>query len=322
MTVPAMMRALVYDPPQSVRMSKIAVPDPGPSDALVAVEYSSLNWVEVARMELVHRPGDVVGRDSAGTVVRAAADGSGPAVGSRVVGFRPGAWAEYQAVGTVDLAVVPGEVDLAAAAALPGAAVSALQAVRRLGAHLCPGIPPGDAPGDQSLEGHRVLVTGASGGVGRAATQLAALTGAEVVAAVGAPERGAGLLELGAAEVVTDLAGVAPVNAVLDMVGGETLTAAYGLLKGGGLALSIGSAGGATSSFDFEAARLRGGRRAVEAFAVSTPFGPDLEHLLQLLSAGLFDPQIGWQGSWHQVDEASTALLGRKVRGKAVLAID
>jgi NADPH:quinone reductase-like Zn-dependent oxidoreductase len=311
MTVPTAMRALVFHPP-GLRMTKVAVPEPGPSEALVAIRYSSLNWVEVARPELVHQPGDVVGRDSAGTVVRAAADGSGPAAGSRVVGFRaPGAWAEYQAVGTEDLAVVPDSVELAAAAALPGAAVSALQAVRRLSAHLA-----------ESLKGLRVLVTGASGGVGRAATQLAALAGAEVIAAVGAPERGTGLTALGAAEVVTDLAGVGPVDGVLDIVGGRTLTTAYGLLKRGGLALSIGSAGGATTSFDFEAARLRGGRRAVEAFAVSTPFGPDLEHLLGLLAAGRFDPQIGWQGSWRQVDEARTALLDRKVRGKAVLAID
>ncbi|ONI68868.1 alcohol dehydrogenase [Kribbella sp. ALI-6-A] len=305
------MRALVFDPP-GLRMTKVAVPEPDPSEALVAIRYSSLNWVEVARTELVHQPGDVIGRDSAGTVVRAAADGSGPAVGDRVVGFRaPGAWAEYQAIGTEDLAVVPDSVELAAAAALPGAAVSALQAVRRLSAHLA-----------ESLTGLRVLVTGASGGVGRAATQLAALAGAEVIAAVGTPERGAGLSTLGAAEVVTDLARVGPVDGVLDIVGGQTLTTAYGLLKRGGLALSIGSAGGATTSFDFEAARLRGGRRAVEAFAVSSPFGPDLEHLLGLLVAGRFDPQIGWLGSWRQVDEARTALLDRKVLGKAVLEID
>ncbi|GAA1535370.1 zinc-binding dehydrogenase [Kribbella lupini] len=317
MTVPAAMRALVFDPPHGLRMTKVAVPDPGPTEALVAVRYSSLNWVEVARTELVHQAGDVVGRDSAGTVVRAAADGSGPAVGSRVVGFRaPGAWADYHAVGTEDLAVVPDTVDLAAAAALPGAAVSALQAVRRLSTHLDSG-----AHG-QPLAGHRVLVTGASGGVGRAATQLAALAGAEVVAAVGTPERGTGLSALGAAEVVTDLAGVRPVDGVLDIVGGRTLTTAYELLKRGGLALSIGSTGGATTTFDFEAARLRGGQRAVEAFSVSTPFGPDLDHLLGLLVAGQFEPQIGWQGSWHQVDEARTALLTRKLRGKAVLAID
>ncbi len=305
------MRALVLTR-HGLRMTEVAVPVPGPSEALLAVEYSSLNWIDLARTELVYRPGEVVGRDSAGTVVRAASDGTGPAVGSRVVGFRgAGAWAEYQVVATDDLAVVPGPVELSAAAALPGAAVSALQAVRRLGAHT-----------GGSLDGYRVLVTGASGGVGRAATQLAALAGAEVIAAVGDHTRGTGLSELGAAEVVVDLAAAGAVDAVLDVVGGRTLTTAYELLKRDGLALSIGSTGGATATFDFEAARLRGGRRAVEAFAVSTPFGPDLEHLLALLANGRFDPQIGWQDSWHRIAEATTALLDRKIRGKAVLAID
>jgi NADPH2:quinone reductase len=307
MTVPSLMRALVFNPPQDLRLTEVAVPRPGPAQALIAVQYSALNWVDVARMDLVHQPGDIVGRDSAGVVIRAAADGSGPAMGERVAGFRPAsAWAEFQAVDTADLAVVPAQVDLAAAAALPGAAVSALQAVRQLG----------------SVLGRRVLVTGASGGVGRAAVQLAAAAGAEVVAVVGSAQRGLGLSELGAAEVVTSLDHLSPVYAVLDMVGGDTLTAAYELLEKDGLALSIGGAGGTVSSFDFEAARMRGGRQPIAAFAVSGPFGPDLDYLLKLVAAGRFDPQIGWQGSWHEAAKACTALLERTVRGKAVLAID
>jgi NADPH:quinone reductase-like Zn-dependent oxidoreductase len=307
MSIPQQMRALVFEPPHGIRMAEVPVPRPGPGQALIAVEYSALNWVEVARMDVVHRPGDILGRDSAGIVVCAAKDGSGPGVGERVAGFRPAsAWAEFQAVDTADIAVVPAEVDLASAAALPGAAVSALQAVRRLG----------------SILGRRVLVTGASGGVGRAAVQLAALAGAEVVAAVGAAGRGLGLTEIGASEVVTTLDNLSPVYAVLDVVGGDTLTAAYELLETDGVALSIGSAAGQVVSFDFEAARLRGGRQPISAFAVCAPFGPDLAYLLSLVAAGRFDPQIGWHGSWHDADTAITALLNREVRGKAVLHLD
>ena len=92
--------------------------------------------------------------------------------------------------------------------------------------------------------GQRVLVTGASGGVGRLAVQLAARAGAHVIAAVGAPARGAGLLELGAAEVVVGLAQVSePVFGVLDnVVGGGLLTEAFGLVADGGSAQSIGMA--------------------------------------------------------------------------------
>jgi NADPH:quinone reductase len=77
-----------------------------------------------------------------------------------------------------------------------------------------------------------VLIIGASGGVGRIAVQLAARTGAHVIASVGSSARGAGLSELGAAEVVIGLEGVpGPVFGVLDSVGGPQLANALGLLR-------------------------------------------------------------------------------------------
>ena len=121
---------------------------------------------------------------------------------------------------------------------------------------------------------------------------------------------------------MTTLDNLSPVYAALDVVGGDTLTAAYELLETDGVTLSIGSAAGQVVSFDFEAARLRGGRQPISAFAVCAPFGPDLAYLLSLVAAGRFDPQIGWQSSWHQADKAITALLNREVRGKAVLHLD
>ena len=91
-------------------------------------------------------------------------------VGARVVTFGWAAgWAELRAVDTGELAVLPDGVDHDAAAALPVAGVTALRALRRLGPVL----------------GRRVLITGASGGVGRFAVQLAARAGAHVVAAAG-----------------------------------------------------------------------------------------------------------------------------------------
>ncbi|WP_026218956.1 zinc-binding dehydrogenase [Embleya scabrispora] len=83
--------------------------------------------------------------------------------------------------------------------------------------------------------GRRVLITGAAGGVGRMAVQLAARAGARVIASVGTPERGAGLVELGAAEVVVGLDGVdEPLDVVLDNVGGPQLVAVWRLLAPGG----------------------------------------------------------------------------------------
>jgi NADPH:quinone reductase-like Zn-dependent oxidoreductase len=169
-----------------------------------------------------------------------------------------------------------------------------------------------------------VLVTGAAGGVGRYAVQLAALAGAHVVAHVGSAERGAGLRTLGAAEVTLDLAAVAPVHGVVENVGGPLLAEAVALLAEGGVALSVGQASGQPSTIDFEAERRRGGRRAVEVFTVTTGyagFGPDIEELLGLVAAGRLDPQIGWRGPWDRAAEAAEALRARRVAGKAVVEI-
>ena len=303
------MRALLHDPdaPQGLRLGEAPDPDLGASDALVQVAATSLNFGEVAFLRERAAPGAVAGWDAAGTVVAAAADGSGPPAGARVVTFGwSGAWAQKRAVATGELAVVPDAVDLGAAAALPVAGVTALRAVRRLG----------------SVVGRRVLITGASGGVGRFAVQLAARAGANVVAAVGSPERGEGLPELGASEVLVSLSDVAaPVHAALDNVGGRMLAEVLALLTPGGCVLSVGMASLQPTTIDFEQMRMHAGGSRIEAFAVGSAFGVDLPYLVSLLEAGDLDPQIGWRGPWDRAGEAAHALIGRRVRGKAILEV-
>ncbi|MDT7580650.1 MAG: NADPH:quinone reductase [Pseudonocardiales bacterium] len=304
-------QALIHDPDAPAALRRAELPDPVPTsgEALVAVAAASFNFLDLAYADTVHGVGGVPGEDAAGLVVAAAADGSGPPVGTPVASFAMGgALATLRAVRTRDLGVVPDGVDLALAAALPAAGVTALRAVRGFG----------------SVLGRRILVTGAAGGVGRYAVQLAALAGAHVVAHVGSVARGAGLADLGAAEVVTDLDGVAPVHGVVENVGGPLLAAALTLLAEGGVALSVGQASGQPTTIDFEAERQRGGGRSVEVFTVGTGyagFGPDIEELLGLVAAGRLDPQVGWRGSWDRAAEAADALRGRRVAGKAVVEI-
>lgn len=303
------MQALVYDPdaPQGLRLGEAPDAQPGASQALVEVRAASLNFGELAFLRDRHEPGDVAGWDAAGTVLAAAADGSGPREGARVVTFGwGGAWAQRRVVDTDQLAVLPDAVELVAAAALPVAAVTASRAVRRLG----------------PLFGRRILITGASGGVGRFAVQLAARAGASVLAVVGSRERAAGLTELGAAEVAVgagELTG--PFDGALDNVGGQMLADVYALLAPGATALSIGMASLEPTTIDFEAARVRAGGSRIEAFSVGDRFGEDLAYLVGLLAAGELDPQVGWRGSWDRVSEAVGLLLGRRVRGKAVLEV-
>ncbi len=303
------MRALLFDPdaPQGLELGETSDPEPGRSEALIEVAATSLNFADVAFLRDRQVPGAVPGFDASGVVISAARDGSGPPPGSRVVTFGwSGAWAELRAVDTMELALLPDDVGLVPAAAVPVAGVTALRALRRLG----------------SLVGRRVLITGASGGVGRFAVQLAARAGAHVVASVGRPERGEGLAALGAAEVVVGLDRISePVFGALDNVGGATLAKAYELLAPGGCVQSVGMASLEPTMIDFERARLRGGGSRIEAFTVGPRFGPDLAFLVGLVAAGQLDPQVDWRGPWEKVADAVVALLGRKVRGKAVLEV-
>ncbi len=122
----------------------------------ICLNFGELNYVHQWSAGAVH------GHDAAGVVVRAASDGSGPPEGTRVaVGMAPHAWAERVAVSPAALGTVPEGVDLADAAALGIAGVTAFRVLR-----------------ERSLLARDVLITGASGGVGHFAVQLAALAGA------------------------------------------------------------------------------------------------------------------------------------------------
>jgi NADPH2:quinone reductase len=220
-------RALIVDPsaPEALRLAAVAEPQAGPSQVVIDVRHVSLNYGDLNDARSGRVPaGAVLGSDAAGVVVQAAADG-GPGVGARVVALAPGAFAERAAVDAGAVAEVPPSVDLAEAATLP---VAGLAALRR-----------------------RVLITGASGGVGRFAVQLAARAGAHVIASVGSLARGEGLDEAGAEEVVVGLEGLdQPVDVVLDNVGGPRLVEAWHLLAPGGNLQSIGWTSGEPAVFD------------------------------------------------------------------------
>ncbi|GII92692.1 zinc-binding dehydrogenase [Sinosporangium siamense] len=302
----SVVRAVVVDPdiPGGARMGEIPAPRPQPHQALVEVHHVALNHGDL--LTGARPAGTVLGGDASGVVVQVAADGSGPAAGTRVAALIAGAWAERLAVDTANLGVIPPAADPAHAAALPVAGLSALRALRAGGPIL----------------GKRVLVNGASGGVGRMAVQLAVLGGAHVIASVRSADRAEGPARLGAHQVVVGLDGVgAPVDLVLDNLGGPHLVAAWNLLAPGGNIQGIGWASGEPAVLPPYATWAPGAAKTLSSFGDDSPTATDLGTLLGLLAEGRLSPEIDWRGPWHRFADAMRALSERRIAGKAVLDV-
>jgi NADPH2:quinone reductase len=307
------MRALVAVPssPSLVELRDVPEPDPEPRQALVEVHAVSLNRGECAPLAAAEdgwRPG----WDLAGVVARAAADGTGPAEGARVVGWvNGGAWAERAAVRTAHLAELPDAVSFDVASTLPVAGLTA-QAVIDIG-------------GD--LAGGSVAITGANGGVGRFAIQMAKVAGAHVTAVVTAPERTAGLADLGADAFEVGLAAEGdPFDLVLESVGGASLAAALARVSAEGVVVTLGNSSNAPTTFDPRTFYRRGAATMRGLFVVWELLeerigAAQLAALVERVERGALRADIQLVTPWEEAASAVEALLERLIAGKAVLTL-
>ncbi len=303
------MKALLttLDPTAPMAVRDVPDPQPTPHQALVAVKTFSLNRGELQSI-VRNGVGWIPGQDIAGTVVRAAADGSGPPAGSRVVALTDEfGWAELAAVEGHRMAVLPDRVSFAQACTLPVAGLTALRCVRIGGA----------------IVGRRVLITGAAGGVGTLAVQIAAHAGATVTAVVGRADRAAGLREMGANEIVEGIESASGRFAlILESAGGASLSATLQRVEPRGTIAVYGNSSAAPSTIGF--GDFRGAQNArIQSFFYFTSepedqFAPDLALLVSMVANGSLKPVIGSENSWSDFTAVAEALRSRRIHGKAI----
>jgi NADPH:quinone reductase-like Zn-dependent oxidoreductase len=308
------MRAAVVDQnaPGHVALREVETPVPAPDEALVRVAATSLTPREVFYSQS-EGPIKFVGSDLAGVVERAAADGSGPKAGTRVIGrVITGAWAELVAVPTNALAELPDDMSFEQGATLPTSALTALYVLERGG----------------SLIGQNVLITAANGAVGLYACQLAKLMGARAIGQVRRDKYVDPVIRAGADHVVVDEEGKAaeefgPYKVIADAVGGPLFANCVNMLDTDGVYVVYGNVSRQDATLSFEPFIQRT-RASIYAFIISNEFpvkpaSEGLARLVEMVSEGKLKTQISVEEPAEKIDSVIQDVSEHKVEGKAVI---
>ena len=325
------MKAIVQDrfgPPEVLRLADIDRPEIGPGDVLVRVHAAGLNpydWHMLRGDPLIARliPGAVgltrpkyrvAGVDAAGVVEAVGADVRELSVGDEVLGFCPGAFAEYARAEAGKVVPKSAGLTFEQAAAIPIAATTALRGIREVG---------------QVRAGHRVLVNGAAGGVGSYAVQIAAVLAAEVTGVCST--RNAELVRsLGAAHVIdytTDDFTRQPAryDVIFDNVGNRPLSrlrralapAGILVLNGGG---SPGHVVGPLGTM-LRAAVVNGFVRQHLRFLPTREDRAELAAITALIEDGKLTPVLDRTYPMADTTEALRYVEGGHAHGKVVITV-
>jgi NADPH:quinone reductase-like Zn-dependent oxidoreductase len=241
-----------------------------------------------------------LGQDFAGEIVAGGGDSGLFRTGARVFGFGDGTYAEFTAAAITLLAAIPEKVEFTAAAALPTPGVTALQAIRDY---------------VQPKPGMRILIHGAAGSVGSLATQIAKRWGAQVIGTASGEDI-VYLRSLGHVQVLDykqeRFEAVGQVDAVLDLIGGETATRSVAVVKKGGILVS--TAGGVNADLAAQA-----GIRGVNMVRHGNT--ADLAELAGLVERGDVKPRMGEVFRLEDARAAQDASQQGRAKGKILLKV-
>ncbi|MEV6056286.1 NADP-dependent oxidoreductase [Streptomyces sp. NPDC052107] len=304
-----MSKAYVYTRhggPEAEALIDLDRPGPGPGEILIAVRAAGVNPVDWKLRQGFRRPGEgervfpvVFGSEAAGVVAEVGPGVTGFAAGDEVFGPAHGAYAEYALLTADVTAHKPAGLSFRDAATLPVAAATAYDGVRQL-----------DLPGGSTL-----LVTGAGGGVGSAAVQIARVFGLRVVG-VASEGKKEFVESLGAVHVssgpdlVERVRSAAPdgIDGVYDLVGGPVLTEAAELLKDRGKLVTAGSPQQAVAAL---------GGAAVQRVRTAAV----LEAVADLAVRGALKPHITRAFPLEQAGQALRAVEDGHTLGKIVIEV-
>ena len=297
--------------PDVLELEDIAVPQPKADEGLIKVYASSVNPVDgkiVAGQSQEKFPTKfplTIGWDVSGVIEAAGGQVRNYSIGDEVYG-RPyptqnGAFAEYVVIKASEIALKPRSLDHLQAAAVPLAGLTAWQGLFKFG---------------QLEKGQKVLIHGASGGVGSFAVQFAKWKGAEVIGTASADNL-AFIKQLGANQAV-DYEGqrfeeeVSDVDLVLDLIGKETQQRSLSVIKPGGIMVTT-----VAPEFKEEAKEKE---IRMESFTAQS-YHEDLEQIAGLIDQGIVSPVVSAVLSLEDARQAEELSAKHQTRGKIVIRV-
>lgn len=295
-----------YGKSSELKVEETETPKVGPTDVLVKIHDAGINpidWKIRAGQMKDFRPATfplTMGQDFAGEAVEVGQKVRNFGVGARVFGFAEGSYAEFASVSEDKMAEMPKSLDFDRAASLPTPGCSALQILKKL----------------SLSNGQKILIHGAAGAVGSLALQLAKFEGATVYATA-LSEDTAYLKEIGADKII-DFKNerfeefVQNFDAVIDLVGGETLQRSYQCVKKEGVVIS--SVGPVNEA---EAKSL--GVKAIQF--MMEPNSEDLKEIARLADQGKIKPRVSSFMPFEKAGEAQELSETGKSHGKVILQV-